>query len=163
MPIPDPADHATDLQVVTIGHGGSLGPPVSKQLAHFAPGILHLAVSVQAVDTAGCWLLQRRAATKSAFADRWANTCSTHPRPGERPEDAAIRRLHEETGLVASNLVTAGVFVYRATDSMSGLVEHEVNHVYVAVAVAVAVTVTDGGGGGGGGGGDGDRWRWRWR
>jgi isopentenyl-diphosphate delta-isomerase len=41
--------------------------------------------------------------------------------------------MHEETGLVVSNLVTAGAFVYRAADAASGLIEHEMNHVFVAV------------------------------
>jgi len=129
-----PGDHVHDTRVVTIGRDGSLGDGISRELAHLAPGVLHLAVSVQVVDPDGRWLVQRRAASKTAFAACWANTCCTHPRVGEEPEEAATRRLEEEIGLVVGDLRPAGVFVYRATDPVSGLVEHEVDHVFVVVA-----------------------------
>ncbi len=129
-----PGDHTGDTRVVAIGRDGSLGEGISRELAHRAPGVLHLAVSVQVVDRDGRWLVQRRAASKAAFADCWANTCCTHPRMGEEPEEAAVRRLEEEMGLVVGDLRPAGVFVYRATDPVSGLVEHEVDHVFVVVA-----------------------------
>jgi isopentenyl-diphosphate delta-isomerase len=124
---------AVDTRVVTIGRDGSLGGVVSRELAHLAPGVLHLAVSVQVVDPDGRWLLQRRADSKAAFAGRWANTCCTHPRLGEDPQQAAVRRVCEELGLVIAGLRPAGVFVYRAVDPVSGLVEHEVDHVFLAV------------------------------
>lgn len=127
-------DDAADHRVVVIGRDGSPEGGISRDLAHTAPGVLHLAVSVQVVDPDGRWLVQRRAASKAAFADRWANTCCTHPRLDEEPETAAIRRLRQELGLVVSYVIPAGVFVYRATDAVSGLVEHEVDHVYLAVA-----------------------------
>lgn len=132
---PRPAD-AENNWVVTIGRDGSLGDGISRKSAHMAPGVLHLAVSVQVVDPEGRWLLQRRAATKEAFADCWANTCCTHPHVDEDPGEAAVRRLSEELGLAvpADCLVPAGVFVYRATDEVSGFVEHEVDHVFVVVA-----------------------------
>ena len=123
-----------DTRVVTVGRDGSIGGGVSRELAHQPPGILHLAVSVQVVDPAGKWLLQLRADSKAAFAARWANTCCTHPRLGEEPQLAAIRRVHEELGLLIADLRPAGVFVYRAVDPESGLVEHEVDHVFVALA-----------------------------
>jgi isopentenyl-diphosphate delta-isomerase len=120
---------------VAIGQNGCLGAPVPRSVAHRAPGVLHLAVSLQVVDReSGGWLLQRRAASKALFSGHWANTCCTHPAPGEDPASAAIRRLREETGLVVEGLVDAGPFTYRAVDPRSGLVEHEQDHVYVASA-----------------------------
>src|SRR5580658_4043567 len=124
----------TDTRVVVIDDDGSPAGLVGRELAPHTPGVLHLAVSIQVVDHDGRWLLQRRAATKTAFAACWANTCCTHPRLGEEPQVAAIRRLGQEVGLVVDNLIPAGVFVYRATDPVSGLVEHEVDHVFVTVA-----------------------------
>jgi isopentenyl-diphosphate delta-isomerase len=97
--------------------------------------VLHFAVSVQILDSAGRgWLLQRRAPTKALFANQWANTCCTHPAPGEDPASAALRRLREETGLVVEDLWPAGSFTYRATDPRSQLVEHEHDFVFVAFA-----------------------------
>lgn len=135
------ADGEGDSYVVRIGRGGSLGGAISRKLAHTAPGVLHLAVSVQVVDPDGRWLLQRRAATKTTFADCWANSCCTHPHVGEEPEEAAIRRLGEELALEVDYLVPAGVFVYRATDPVSGLVEHEVDHVFVVVTSTESASV----------------------
>jgi isopentenyl-diphosphate delta-isomerase len=121
--------------VIGLNENGSLGLPVDRSIAHQSPGVLHLAVSLQVVDLTGeWWLLQRRAAGKALFADRWANTCCTHPVPGEDPATAARRRVREETGLVVGPLVAAGTFTYRATDGESGLVEHEHDCVFVAVA-----------------------------
>lgn len=113
---------------------------MDRATAHTAPGVLHLAVSVQVVDAAtGRWLLQRRAATKPVFAGRWSNTCCTHPVPGEDPARAARRRLHQETGIVVADLLPAGSFTYRAVDPSSGFVEHEHDFVFVAVGEAGAV------------------------
>jgi len=128
-----PGDPPADVQVVTIAPDGSLGPPVGRLLAHRPPGILHLAVSVALVGPDGRWLLQRRAATKAAFPGQWANSCCTHPVPGEEPAAAAIRRVREELGLEVSELTPAGSFTYRAPDPASGLVEHELDHVFLAV------------------------------
>jgi isopentenyl-diphosphate delta-isomerase len=120
--------------VMRIVANGSAHEAVGRTVAHQAPGMLHLAVSIQVVDlTRGHWLLQRRAAGKAMFANRWANTCCTHPAPSEDPAAAARRRLREETGLVVDDLVPAGSFTYRATDERSGLVEHEHDFVFVAV------------------------------
>jgi len=120
--------------VVGLGRNGSANVPVARSVAHEAPGVLHLAVSVQVVDVSGRWLLQRRAPTKMLFANRWANTCCTHPAPGEDPAWAALRRLRQETGLVVEDLLPAGSFTYRATDPHSHLVENEHDFVFAAVA-----------------------------
>lgn len=120
--------------MVSVEPDGSAGPAASKRESHQAPGVLHLAVSLQIVDPDGGWLLQRRARSKALFADRWANTCCTHPAPGESPAGAAVRRVREELGLVVGQLTPAGAFTYRAVDAQSGLVEHELDHVFVAVA-----------------------------
>lgn len=121
-----------------------MGQPMGREEAHQAPGVLHLAVSVQVVDPDGTWLLQRRADSKAAFANCWTNTCCTHPRVGESPAEAGIRRLREELGLVVPSMWAAGVFVYRAGDPASGLVEHELDHVFVTFADTTAASVDAG-------------------
>lgn len=120
--------------MVSIAHDGVPGRPVGRHVAHEAPGILHRAVSIQVVDQHGWCLLQCRAASKALFADRWTNSCCTHPRPGEASVRAVTRRLREEVDLAVTEVARAGVFTYRAVDPRSRLVEYEQDHVYVAVA-----------------------------
>lgn len=103
-----------------------------KLTAHQPPGFLHLAISVFIRDSVGRVLLQRRAAAKYHFAGRWANACCSHPYPGEPPAGAATRRLAEEMGIV-TGLEAVGTFTYRAEDPVSGLVEHEFDHVFAGV------------------------------
>ncbi|WP_223885839.1 isopentenyl-diphosphate Delta-isomerase [Nocardia colli] len=102
--------------------------PVSQ--AHQAPGQLHRAFSVLLFDDAGRVLLQQRAAVKTRFPSRWANTCCGHPAPGEPVAAAAAVRLAEEMGL-ATPFTEVGVYRYRAKDPSTGRVEVEWDHVLV--------------------------------
>ncbi|MFF4877169.1 isopentenyl-diphosphate Delta-isomerase [Micromonospora sp. NPDC000668] len=97
--------------------------------AHQPPGRLHRAFSVLLVDPDGQVLLQRRAAVKTRFPLRWANSCCGHPRPGEPLADAANRRLREELGTGPVELTEVGVYVYYAEDPATGRVEFEYDHV----------------------------------
>jgi isopentenyl-diphosphate delta-isomerase len=99
--------------------------------AHRAPGKKHRAFSVFLFDPQGRLLLQRRAAGKYHSPGMWSSSCCGHPRPGEAPEMAVRRRVTEELGVVPDDLALAGTITYRLTDPMSGLVEHEYNHVFV--------------------------------
>jgi isopentenyl-diphosphate delta-isomerase len=99
--------------------------------AHAAPGHLHRAFSVILIDDGGRLLFQQRAATKTRFPLRWANTCCGHPAPGEGLVEAASTRLHEELGLESVDLRPVGVHVYRALDPVTERVEHEYDHVLV--------------------------------
>jgi isopentenyl-diphosphate Delta-isomerase len=121
-------DHVVDLVDKS---GQSLGSTTVDE-AHRAPGQLHRAFSVFLRDPAtGQVLLQQRAAVKTRFPLRWANTCCGHPRPAEDVAVAAARRLDEELGLAvdATSLSEVGVHTYRAADPASGRVEHEYDHV----------------------------------
>ncbi|MGH7456715.1 MAG: isopentenyl-diphosphate Delta-isomerase, partial [bacterium] len=51
------------------------------------------------------------------------------PRPGEMPEQAAVRRLNEEMGFVC-RLKKAFHFIYKA-ELDGGLIEHEFDHVFI--------------------------------
>jgi isopentenyl-diphosphate delta-isomerase len=100
--------------------------------AHTWPGLLHRAFSVVLLDDLGRLLLQQRAAVKSRFALRWANACCGHPLPGQDAAVAASARLQEELGLRLESLQSVGLYVYRASDPISGRVEHEYDHVLVS-------------------------------
>ncbi|MFI6261507.1 isopentenyl-diphosphate Delta-isomerase [Micromonospora sp. NPDC051006] len=97
--------------------------------AHQPPGQLHRAFSVMLVDPDGQVLLQRRAAVKTRFPLRWANSCCGHPGPGESLGEAANRRLREELGTGPVELTEVGVYVYYAEDPATGRVEFEYDHV----------------------------------
>ena len=92
-------------------------------------GRLHRAFSVFVLNERGEVLMQRRAGDKYHSGGLWSNTCCGHPRPGEATAAAARRRLGEEMGLDCE-LEPLGAFTYRA-ELADGLVEHEVDHVFV--------------------------------
>ena len=104
--------------------------------AHQQPGRLHRAFSVLLLDPAGRLLLQRRAASKTRFPLRWANSCCGHPAPGGTVSAAAARRLDEELGVTGVPFTEIGVYTYRADDAATGRVEHEYDHVLVGHAPA---------------------------
>lgn len=104
----------------------------AKLDAHRPPGLLHRAFSVFLFDRHGNVLLQRRASAKHHFADRWSNACCSHPAPGESVLDAAVRRCRQELGVAVADAAEVGSFLYRAEDPVSGLVEHELDHVVTA-------------------------------
>jgi isopentenyl-diphosphate delta-isomerase len=97
--------------------------------SHEAPGLLHRAFSVHLMDPAGRVLLQRRAARKTRFPGRWANSCCGHPGPGDPVGAAAARRLAEELSVTDVTLTEIGVYAYRADDPATGRVECEYDHV----------------------------------
>ncbi len=93
-------------------------------------GNLHRAISVF-VTHGDEILLQQRADEKYHSAGLWSNTCCSHPRPGEKTQDAARRRLQEEMG-IQCELNHCGSFIYRA-QLENGLTEHELDHVFAGV------------------------------
>ncbi len=99
-----------------------------KLRAHENGGNLHRAFSVFVFDTDGKLLLQKRASSKYHAGGLWANTCCSHPAPGESVEDAAHRRLQEEMGFDCE-LREVFSFIYKA-DVGNGLTEHEFDHVF---------------------------------
>jgi isopentenyl-diphosphate Delta-isomerase len=101
------------------------------KLAAHREGVRHRAVSVVVYRPDGDMLLQQRAQGKYHSPGRWSNSCCGHPRPGETTLGAARRRLREELGLDCA-LRHAATLEYRATVG-EGLVEHEIDHVFVGL------------------------------
>lgn len=99
-----------------------------KMKAHSNGGQLHRAISVFLFNDKGETLLQQRASIKYHSKAKWANTCCSHPRPGESNEAAAERRLIEEMGIKAK-LEERFVFPYHA-EVGSGLTEQEYDHIF---------------------------------
>ncbi|AJR09949.1 isopentenyl-diphosphate Delta-isomerase [Photobacterium gaetbulicola] len=128
-------------QVILVDpQGRELG--VEEKMQAHRDGVLHLAFSVLLYRDRGNereFLMQQRALGKYHSGGLWTNTCCSHPRQGESMEQAGIRRLAEEMGVVdIQALVDVANFVYRA-ELGNGLVEHELDHVLVASATDITV------------------------
>jgi isopentenyl-diphosphate delta-isomerase len=116
------------LVELTDGSGSVVG--TEDVVSAHQDGHLHRAFSVFVFNSNGETLLQRRAPGKRTFGGRWSNTCCGHPAPGEEVLTAAGRRLGEEMGFGVPLEETAP-FTYWASDDVSGLTEHEYDHVLV--------------------------------
>lgn len=108
-------------------HDNPLGL-MEKMEAH-RKGLLHRAFSVFVLNSKGELMLQQRAAEKYHSGKLWTNTCCSHPRDGESPEDAAHRRLMEEMGFDCP-IEKALEFTYRAELDL-GMIEHEYDHLFI--------------------------------
>lgn len=124
------SEHTPDELVVLVDENDQEQGTMEKQAAHLNGGTLHRAFSVFVLDENGRLMLQKRAKGKYHFGGLWTNTCCSHPRPAEKPEMGAVRRLQEEMGLDLP-VEFRGLFVYKASDASSGLTEHELDHVFV--------------------------------
>ncbi len=100
-----------------------------KIKAHENGGRLHRAFSIFIFNSRGQMLLQQRASTKYHFCSLWSNTCCSHPRPGEKLEDAVHRRLKEEMGF-DTELKEMESLIYKASFK-NGLTEWEFDHAFI--------------------------------
>lgn len=100
-----------------------------EKLEAHEKGALHRALSVIIINSKKEILLQRRALGKYHSPGLWTNTCCSHPYPGEDPNEAAKRRLQEEMGM-SSELTFLFKFQYKC-DFENGLIEHELDHVFI--------------------------------
>lgn len=115
--------------VILVDHNDNpIGQSV-KLKAH-QEGLLHRAFSVFIFDSKNRLLIQRRQSSKYHSAGLWSNTCCSHPAPGEDTIDGARRRLREEMG-IACEISEIFVFHYEAPLEESGLVENEIDHVFI--------------------------------
>jgi isopentenyl-diphosphate delta-isomerase len=101
-----------------------------KLKAHSNGGRLHRAFSILVFNSKKEALLQLRSKEKHHFQNLWTNPCCSHPRKGEKLEDAAHRKLKQEFGF-DTPLKEIFSFTYKALDKPSGLTEHEFDHVFI--------------------------------
>lgn len=117
-----------ESKVVVVDENDSVLKTESKLAVHKS-GELHRAFSVFIFNSSGQMLLQKRADDKYHSAGLWSNACCSHPKPQEKIQDAAHRRLQEEVGFDCK-LERVFSFVYKSKVS-NDLVEHEFDHVLV--------------------------------
>jgi isopentenyl-diphosphate Delta-isomerase len=118
----------TEERVILVDASDRAVGEANKMAAH-REGLLHRAFSVFVLDADDHVLMQRRASGKYHSGGLWANSCCSHPRPGEGVEEGALRRLKEEMGFVC-DVTLVGAVLYRA-DVGGGLVEHEYDHILI--------------------------------
>ena len=116
-----------EQEVILVNENDEAIGVMEKMKAH-EKGLLHRAFSVFIFDRKGRMLLQQRAAEKYHGAHLWTNACCSHPYPGEKIEDAAVRRLKEELGF-STKLQEIFSFTYHAQVE-NNLIEHEFDHVF---------------------------------
>lgn len=102
-----------------------------KMKAHEGSGKLHRAFSIFVFNSKGETLLQQRASTKYHAPLMWANSCCSHPYPGETVMEASHRRLFEELGFDCP-LEEKFSFTYREPVG-NDLTEYEFDHVMFGV------------------------------
>lgn len=115
-----------DKVILVTEHDDMVGV-IDKMEAH-RQGLLHRAFSIFIFNSKGEMLLQQRASNKYHSAGLWSNACCSHPRPGEKTKDAALRRLKEELGFETA-IGEVFDFVYKAKFD-NELTEHEFDHVF---------------------------------
>jgi len=99
-----------------------------KMQAH-KDGVLHRAFSIFVFNSEGKMMIHQREKNKYHCGGLWTNTCCSHPRAGEKTDEAANRRLQEEMGFT-TNLKEVFNFIYKAKLD-NGLYEHELDHVFI--------------------------------
>lgn len=127
---PTVTDAAGDL-VVLLDPDGTPRGTADRRTVHTADTPYHLAFSCYLFDREGRILLTRRALAKATWPGVWTNSACGHPRPGESPREAVLRRVESELGVRPRELrLVLPAFSYRATDA-SGVVENELCPVWV--------------------------------
>lgn len=99
-----------------------------EKMAAHKQAKLHRAISVFVSNNNNELMLQQRAQSKYHCPGLWTNTACSHPKPGEKAQEAAHRRLKEEMGFTCK-LEEIYTFIYKAKFE-NGLTEHEFDHVF---------------------------------
>jgi isopentenyl-diphosphate delta-isomerase len=86
-------------QLVLVDEDDEVVGHETKEKCHHGMGKVHRAFSILILTTDGRMLLQKRSPLKSLWPQVWSNSVCSHPRKGEKVEEAARRRLREELGI----------------------------------------------------------------
>ena len=117
-------------QVILVDHKDNPVGVCEKLHAH-QQGLCHRAFSIFIVSTSHPKkvLLHKRAHSKYHAANKWTNTCCSHPQPGQNMLANAKTRLAYEMGIDCGTLYHAGSHLYHHQFE-NGLIEHEYDHIF---------------------------------
>lgn len=100
--VPEPGDpsgdHAEDMLEVFDESGRQIGL-APRGSCHGNPSLAHKVVHVIVRNHRGDVFLQRRSRSRKIQPLKWDSSVGGHLRPGESPQEAAIRELAEELGI----------------------------------------------------------------
>ena len=120
--------HGQEDHIVLVNDQDEEVGSMEKMEAH-RKGLLHRAFSVFIMNRMGEMLIQQRAEGKYHSGGLWSNACCSHPRKGERTEEAAHRRLQEELGF---DCELRPLFTLKyCAEVGENLIEHELDHIYI--------------------------------
>lgn len=113
-------------------NGNSTGKTCLKSVAH-QNGYFHATVHIWFYTKDEKILLQKRAPTKKVFPNLWDIPVAGHIGAGEEIENAALREVHEEIGLILSenDLTKIGTRKHQVSHD-NGIQDNEFHHVFIA-------------------------------
>ncbi len=113
--------------------GNYTGRTCSKKEAH-VKGYFHPTVHVWIYTRNREVLFQKRSVTKDTFPGRWDVSAAGHVHAGERIEDAALREVQEELGLILApeDLVKTGVFKSECHHE-NKIIDREFHHTFLVL------------------------------
>lgn len=117
-------------QVILVDGSNNILGSMEKIEAH-EKGLMHRAFSIFIFNSKDEMLLQRRAKSKYHCGGLWTNAVCSHPRPGEKQEEALRRKMMQEMGF-STEVKKAFDFSYRA-ELKNGLIEHEYDEVFFGI------------------------------
>jgi isopentenyl-diphosphate delta-isomerase len=115
--------------VVLVDEQNNVLGTMPKAAVHTTDTKLHRGFSLFVFNAKGELLITKRAMSKKTFPGVWSNTVCGHPAPGERPQDAAVRRLKEELEMTLNSIEFVTDYRYRFSDA-NGIVENEICPVF---------------------------------
>jgi isopentenyl-diphosphate delta-isomerase len=120
-------------EIILVNDQGEIIGSAPKLESHHADTPLHLAFSCYVFRKDGKFLLTRRALSKKVWPGVWTNSVCGHPAPGEKMEDAIMRRLDFELGVKKIRDLKVILPDYRyKTPPFEGIIENEICPVYIA-------------------------------
>ncbi len=124
------ADISTEFEVLD-EQGHKTGQILSRQEVHDKE-LWHSTVNVWILNSRGEVLLQLRGKEVELNPNTWDVAIGTHVRPGEDPNDAALRCLQTELGLVATQDQIKHLFnIQSANMTEGGKMHRTLGHVFL--------------------------------
>ncbi|MCX2681521.1 NUDIX domain-containing protein [Galbibacter sp. EGI 63066] len=120
-----------ELVDILDSEGNPTGKVLLKSEAH-KKGLFHPTVHIWIYTEDGKILIQKRAANKKTYPNRWDVSVAGHITAGEHPLSSAIREIEEEIGLSINENELEKTGIYRSSRVHSkDLIDCEFHHIYI--------------------------------